>query len=401
MITDQENNNQIMEIAKELISQGLEGIGPILQALYNEVMKIERSQAIQADPYERSANRKGYANGFKEKVLNSRSGQLKLQIPQVRGMSFYPNSLEKGTRSEKALKLAIAEMYIKGVSTRKVQAITEKLCGLEISSTTVSQMTKVLDEEFTLFRNRLLGAFTYIYMDAHYVKIRHGGTVISMAVLVAIGVNKEGRREILGISTSLSEAEVHWRGFLKSLVTRGLHGIKLIISDDHMGLKKARESVFPSIPWQRCQFHMSQNAQKYAPKKEYKQDIAESMRDIFQSPTKEMALIMKTQAINKYLEKAPAFSRWLDENIEEGLTCYNFPRQHQKKIRTTNPIERINREIKRRVRVAVLFPNEASALRLVTGVLSEIHDDWITERKYLDMELTNNNVEQKEFLKCI
>ena len=145
MITDQKNNNQIMEIAKELISQGLEGIGPILQVLYNEVMKIERSQAIQADPYERSASRKAYANGFKEKTLNSRSGQLKLQIPQVRGMSFYPNSLEKGSRSEKALKLAIAEMYIKGVSTRKIRAITEKLCGLEISSTTVSQMSKVLD----------------------------------------------------------------------------------------------------------------------------------------------------------------------------------------------------------------------------------------------------------------
>ena len=386
MITDQNNSNQIMEIAKGLIDHGLEGIGPILQALYNEVMKIERSQAIHARPYERSADRKAYANGFKEKVLNSRSGQLRLQIPQVRGMSFYPNSIEKGSRSEKALKLAIAEMYIKGVSTRKVQAITEKLCGLEISSTTVSEMTKVLDEEFTIFRNRLLGSFHYVYLDAHYVKIRHGGTVISMAVLVAIGVNSEGRREVLGVATSLSEAEVHWREFLKSLQARGLHGVKLIISDDHVGLKKAREGVFPSVPWQRCQFHMSQNAQKYAPKLSYKKDIAETMRDIFQSPTKEVALYMKDQAINKYKEKAPAFVKWIEENIEEGLTCYNFPKSHRKKIRTTNPIERINREIKRRIRVAVLFPNEASALRLVTGVLSEIHEDWITERKYLDME---------------
>ena len=401
MITDQENNNQIMEIAKELINQGLEGLGPILQALYNEVMKIERSHAIQAGPYERSLERKGYANGFKEKIINSRTGQLKLQIPQVRGMSFYPNSLEKGSRSEKALKLAIAEMYIKGVSTRKVRAITEKLCGLEISSTTVSQMSKVLDEEFNLFRNRLLGSFTYLYLDANYVKIRHGGTVINMAVLVATGVNSEGRREILGVSTSLSEAEVHWREFLKTLQTRGLHGIKLIISDDHVGLKKARQAVFPSIPWQRCQFHLSQNAQRYAPKNSIKKDIAETMRDIFQSPTKEMALEMKNQAINNYINVAPAFSKWLEENIEEGLTCYNFPKQHRKRIRTTNSIERVNREIKRRVRVAVLFPNEASALRLVTGVLAEIHDDWITERKYLDMELIENAVEEKEVLKCI
>lgn len=398
MITDQNNDNQIMEIAKELINQGLEGIGPILQALYNEVMKIERSQAIQARPYERSADRKAYANGFKEKTLNSRSGQLKLQIPQVRGMSFYPNSLEKGSRSEKALKLAIAEMYIKGVSTRKVQAITEKLCGLEISSATVSEMTKVLDQEFDIFRNRKLGSFPYLYLDAHYLKIRHGGTVIDMAVLVGIGVNLEGRREVLGVSTSLSEAEIHWREFLKSLQSRGLHGVKLIISDDHVGLKKAKKVVFPSILWQRCQFHMSQNAQKYAPKTSFKRTIAEIMRDIFQSPTKEMALHMKNQAINKYKKQAPAFTKWLEENIEEGLTCYNFPKSHRKKIRTTNPIERINREIKRRIRVAVLFPNEASALRLVTGVLSEIHEDWITERKYLDME-DKNYIE--EALQCL
>jgi len=206
-----------------------------------------------------------------------------------------------------------------------------------------------------------------------------------MAILLAYGVNPEGRREILGASASLSEAEVHWRAFFEQLHSRGMRGLRLIISDDHVGMKKARKAVFPSIPWQRCQFHLCQNAQSYAPKKSMKVEIGETMREIFNSPTLEIARQMKKAAIEKYQKSAPEFAKWLEENIEEGLTVYQFPKEHRKKLRTSNGIERVNREIKKRTRVAVLFPNKESALRLVTGVVIEIHEEWITGRAYLDM----------------
>ena len=211
-----------------------------------------------------------------------------------------------------------------------------------------------------------------------------------MAILLGYGVNPEGKREILGASASLSEAEVHWREFLKTLPARGMTGLQLVISDDHMGLKNARKAVFPSVPWQRCQFHLCQNAQSYAPKKSMRSEIAETMRDILNSPTLEMAQEMKRRAIEKYAKRAPEFAKWLEENVEEGLAIYQFPKEHWKKIRTSNGIERVNKEIKRRTRVAVLFPNKESALRLVTGVVIEIHEEWITGKQYLDMSLLTN-----------
>jgi len=206
-----------------------------------------------------------------------------------------------------------------------------------------------------------------------------------MAILLAYGVTPEGKREILGASASLSEAEVHWREFLKHLQARGLSGVRLIISDDHAGMKNARMAVFPSVPWQRCQFHLAQNAQSYAPKKSMRAEIAETVREIFNSPTLELAQEMKRRAVEKYRKRAPEFAKWLEENIDEGLTVFQFPKEHRKKIRTSNGMERVNREIKRRTRVAVLFPNKESALRLVTGVIIEIHEEWVTGRQYLDM----------------
>lgn len=386
MISDQLKDTITEEIVKGLIGQGSEGLKSILELLLNAAMKIERAQFLRAEAHERTEERKGYANGYKPKGLQTRMGALELQVPQVRGgLGFYPQSLEKGSRSEKALKVAIAQMYIEGVSTRKVQDITEKLCGYEVSSTQVSRVTQELDGEFELFRNRPIGEICYLLIDAIYLKIRHNGTVIDMAILLAYGITPEGKREILGASTNLSEAEVHWREFLQSLQARGMRGLQLVISDDHAGLKKARMAVFPSVPWQRCQFHLSQNAQSYAPKKSMRHEIAEVMRSIFDSPTLEIAKEMKRQAIEKYQKRAPEFSKWLEENIDEGLTIYQFPKEHWRKIRTSNGIERVNREIKRRTRVAVLFPNKESALRLVTGVLIEIHEEWMTGRQYLDM----------------
>jgi transposase-like protein len=206
-----------------------------------------------------------------------------------------------------------------------------------------------------------------------------------MAILLAYGINPDGRREILGASASLSEAEVHWREFFMNLQSRNMTGLRLIISDDHAGMKSARRAVFPSVRWQRCQFHLAQNAQSYVPKKSMRQEIAEVMREIFNCPTIEMAREMSRKSTEKYRKRAPEFAKWLEENIEEGLTIYEFPKEHWKKIRTSNGIERLNREIKRRTRVAVLFPNKASALRLVTGVIIEIHEEWVTGKQYLDM----------------
>lgn len=220
-------------------------------------------------------------------------------------------------------------------------------------------------------------------MDAIYEKIRHNGSVISLPVLIAIGINSFGKREVLGVSASLSEAEFHWRNFLQSLAKRGLTGIKLITSDDHPGLRGAIRAVFPSVPWQRCQFHMAQNAQSYAPNKEMRMAIGQAVRNIFSSPTVEDARNFFEKTMEKFKEKAPRFTKWLEENIEEGLVVYSFPKEHWMKIKTSNGLERVNREIRRRTKVAGLFPNEASCLRLVTALLQEFHEGWATEPAYI------------------
>jgi len=218
-------------------------------------MKVERAQALEAEPYERSAKRRGYANGFKPKTVSTRVGRMQVAIPQVRGeVEFYPSALERGVRSERALKLAVAEMYVQGVSTRKVTEVMQQLCGLEVSSTQVSRAAQLLEEELGAWRDRRLGQYRYLFLDARYEKVRHGGTVISCAVLMAIGVNPSGHRSLLGCSVSLSEAEVHWREFLGNLQARGLHGVELIISDHHAGLRAALASRFASVSWQHCQF---------------------------------------------------------------------------------------------------------------------------------------------------
>lgn len=229
-----------------------------------------------------------------------------MEIPQARGISFYPQSLEKGIRSERALKLAIAEMYVNGVSTRRVSEITEVLCGLDISSTQVSRFSKILDEELEKFRSRKLGCFPYILLDARYEKVRHNDEVIDHAVLIAIGVNLKSQREVLGISTSFSEAEVHWREFLQSLIQRGLHGVDLIVSDDHSGMKAARKAIFPNIPWQRCQFHFAQNAQSYIPKRHLKEELGQALKDIWNCLTKDEARQRLQLALSKYQKIAEA-----------------------------------------------------------------------------------------------
>jgi putative transposase len=384
-LTPDIDHSLLRGVLKVLAEKGLDGLGPVFQTVLNEAMKIERTEYLQAEPYERTASRRGQANGFKDKTITTRVGPLDLNIPQVRDSKFYPESLERGCRSEMALKLSLAEMYVTGVSTRKVAKITEKLCGTEVSSTHISNMAKLLDEELAKFRDRPLGEFPFVFFDAQYQRVRHDGVVRSLAVLIAVGINLNGQRELLGVSVSLSEAEVHWRSFFSILGQRGLSGVKLIISDDHVGLGAARNAVFPSIPWQRCQFHLSQNAQAYVPAIGMRPEIAQAMRDIFNCSSLSDARAMVKNVVEKYGKSAPKFVDWLEKNIEEGFSIYNFPRPFWKKLRTSNVMERTNREIKRRTKVAVLFPNEASCLRLITAVLREIHEDWVTGKTYLNL----------------
>lgn len=378
--------NAIGDVVKLLADDGFDALGEAIRRIINEAMRLERQNHLGVGPYERSDARCGYANGYKAKTVQTRVGALELDVPQVRDSSFYPSSLEKGLRSERALKIALAEMYVQGVSTRKVAKITEQLCGFEVTSTQVSRAAKELDEVLEQWRNRPLGAFLYVYLDARYEKVRHNGSVIDVAVLIAIGVAETGKRQILGTSVALSEQEAHWRDFLRGLQERQLHGVRLFISDAHEGLKAARKAVFPSVPWQRCQFHLQQNAQAYVPKKEMKKEVAAAIRNIFVAADEAEAKRQLNLLMERYEKSAPRLAAWAEHNIQEGLTIFQFPEDHRRRIRTSNVLERVNKEVLRRTRVATLFPNEDSCLRLVSAVLMEISEEWETGRTYLTFQ---------------
>ena len=376
-------NSKISEAIKVISEQGFQGMAEVMQLLMNEAMQVERARYLQAEPYERTSERKDYANGFKSKTVKTTLGALDLRVPQTRDGAFYPGFLEKGQRSERALKIALAEMYVQGVSTRNVTAILQELCGCEVSSTEVSRAAKLLDEELLQWRERRLGHYRYVYLDARYEKIREGGCVRDSAVLIAYGVNAQGHREILGVSVSLSEAEIHWRQFLERLLARGLHGIELMISDAHSGLKAARKAVFPSVPWQRCQFHLQQNAQAYVTRISRKREVAESIRAIFNAENTQEAERLVELTAAKYEKDMPKLSAWLRENIFEGLVIFQFPLEHRRRLRTSNIAERVNQEIRRRTRVARIFPNAASCERLVSAILMETSEQWLSGKIYL------------------
>lgn len=382
----EDQSSRFTEVLQLLSDHGFDGMAKAIEILVNESMKLERADALGADPYQRTESRRGYANGFKPKTVNSRLGRLRLAVPQTRDVEFYPSALERGERSERALKLAVAEMYVQGVSTRKVAEITRELCGLEVSSSQVSRASELLDEELASWRDRPLESVPYLILDARYEKIRHGGSVRDCAVLIAIGVLENGQRSILGVSVSLSEAEIHWRTFLKSLIDRGLHGCQLIVSDDHSGLKQARKACFPGVAWQRCQFHLMQNALHYVPKVSMRTEVSQDLRNVFNAPDRHEADRLMTQVVKKYAKSAPDLAAWIEGNIPEGLAVFELPSSHRRRLRTTNMLERLNQEIKRRTRVATLFPNDASLLRLVSAVLSEVSDDWETGKIYLTMK---------------
>lgn len=391
-MTRQTHGNTVETVMELLIENGFDGFADVMRILLNEAMKIERDHALGAGPYERSDARKGHANGFKPKTVNTRMGPLTVDVPQVRGdVQFYPSALEKGCRSERALKLAIAEMYVKGISTRRVNGILEKMCGLEISSTQVSRVAALLDDELQTWRERPLEAYPYLVLDAHYEKVRQNGSVRPCAVFTAIGVNPDGKREILGVSVSLSEAEVHWRAFLKSLLDRGLHGVRYIVSDAHEGLKAALQAVFTGVLWQRCQFHLQRNAQAYVPTKAMQPQVTRDIRDIFNAPNGDLARMRLKYYVEQYARSAPKLADWMETDLPEGLAVFELPESHRKRMRTTNMLERLHEEINRRTRVARLFPNEASLLRLVSAVEMEISEDWIAGKRYVTMNAENEN----------
>lgn len=374
------------EVMQEIAERGLEILPTLIEIVLNAAMQAERSTYLQAERYEHTSERRGYANGYKPKTVRTRVGEVRLAVPQVREGGFYPQALEKGLRSERALSLALAEMYVQGVSTRKVKAITEQLCGVEISSSAVSQAASQLDRELAQWRERSLGQYPFVFLDAYYEQVREDGHVCDLAVLSAMGINPAGKREMLGVSVSLSEHEVHWRTFLESLQQRGLGGVQLLTSDDHAGLRAARLAVFGSLPWQRCQFHLQQNAQAYVPYKHMQAEVAADLRTIFEAPDRSTAETCLAQMVAKYAQSASRLSAWLAANIPEGLTVLAFPAPFRKLLRTTNGLERLHRELRRRTRVVSIFPNPAACLRLVSALLAEMSEEWLSNKIYLHWE---------------
>ena len=370
-----------------LLENGLaDGLPRIAELLMNAAMIIERSSHLQAGPHERTEQRNGHANGFKPRGLATSLGKLGLQVPQVRDSTspFKTSLLESGSRVDRALKAAIAEMYLQGVSTRRVTKVVEELCGTQISSTQVSRLTSELDVEFEKWRNRPLEPVAFLILDATYVKVRMDGAVRDCAILTAIGVRRsDGKRVVLGVSCALSEAEAHWRKFLKTLKERGIGIPDLVTSDAHEGLKAALRATLNASPWQRCQFHLQQNAHAYVPRLEYRAKVAADIRSVFHAPDLAHAQLRLEEIVTKWRERSVKLADWMEANLPEGFSVFALPEHQRRRLRTSNMAERIHRDIKRRTKVAGLFPNEASVLRLVTAIHIETSEDWETGRAYL------------------
>ena len=387
MTRHQKQNTQTEDPINLLLEHGLaEGLPQIAEMLMNTAMLIERSGHLRADLYERSEGRNGYANGLKDRSFQSSVGPLALRVPHTRDSNepYRPSMLESGSRSDRSLKVAIAEMYLQGVSTRRVTKVMEKMCGLSVSSTQVSRLTAELDETFELWRKRPLPEIAHLIIDATYIKVRIGGSVTDCAVFTAIGVRRDnGKRMVLGVSAALSEAEVHWRSFLVSLKERGVGIPDSVTSDAHEGIRAALRAVFNATPWQRCQFHLQQNAQAYVPKLDMRESVAADIRSLFNADTLALAEAKLDDLVEKYHKSAPDLSNWMQKAIPEGLQVFNLPENKRKRLRTSNACETLNSQIKRRTRVAGLFPNTDSILRLVTAILMEISEEWETGKAYL------------------
>jgi transposase-like protein len=367
----------------------------LMKEALHEVLEAEMSEFLGAAPGERSQTRSGYRAGYYQRGLVTRIGKLELRVPRDRGGEFSTALFERYARSEKALVAALAEMYVQGVSTRKVKAITEELCGHSFSASAISAINKGLDEALARFANRQLEEpYPYLILDARYEKVREHGVIRSMAVQVAIGVNWEGQRQVLAVETANRESQSSWKEFLLRLKERGLSGVEFVVSDDHAGLKKAIGEVLTEAAWQRCYVHFLRNALDYLPRKA-DDDCLQELRWIYDRRDLQEASRDLAAWIGKWQSKYPKLVDWVENSIGETLSFYRLPRAHHKHLKSTNMLERLNEEIKRRTRVVRIFPNAESCLRLVRALCVETHETWLEDNRYLNMSLL---AEQKKEL---
>jgi putative transposase len=371
---------------KALLLSDEDGFRSVLQAVVQETLEAEMTEALQAQKSERTAARLAYRSGYYERQLVTRVGVLELRVPQDRAGRFSTELFERYQRSEKALVAALAQMYVQGVSTRKVKAITEELCGHSFSASTISEATARLDETLkAFFTRRLEEAFAYLILDARYERVREDGVISQQAVLVAIGVDWEGRRQVLGVEMANRESRSSWREFLAGLRERGLHGVEYVVSDNHAGLKAAIREILPEAAWQRCYVHFLRNALDYVPRK-VDDDCLMELRWFYDRRDLDEVRRDIAQWVTKWQGKYPKLVAWVEENVEETLTYYRLPLAHHKHMKSTNMLERLNQELKRRTLVVRIFPNTASCLRLSRALAVEIHEGWLEATRYLNMD---------------
>jgi putative transposase len=387
------------ELVQEVLLDDPRFLGEIVERVVQQVLETEMTEHIGAALYERTENRTGQRNGYKPRTLRTRVGTLNLLVPQDREGTFSTRLFSRYQRNEKALTLALMEMYVEGVSTRKVKEVTEVLCGTSFSKSLISSLAGSLDAELQAWRNRRLEAeaYPYLFVDARYEKVRVGSRVVSQGVLIVSGVRDEGMREILAVEVADTESEATYQELFRSLKTRGLSGVELVVSDGHEGLKAAITRHFQGASWQRCQVHYARNLLGMVSLAKRK-ELGADLRGIFAAPDREQAFGIASSVAEKWRKKGhEKVSCHLEEHIEECLTCLAFPESHRRRIRTTNGLERLNQEIKRRSRVVRIFPNRESCLRLVSALAVEQSEEWVTGRRYLDMgELEERRREARE-----
>lgn len=371
---------------KQILAEDQDLLKTLVTETLQQTLEAEMDEALAAEKSERTPNRLGYRSGYYSRTLVTRVGKIELRVPQDRQGRFRTDVFERYQRSEKALVMAMMEMYLQGVSTRKVKAVTEELCGHEFSSSSVSRIVARLDEELEKFsRRRLEEEYPYLVLDARYEKVREDGAVRSQAVLIAIGIDWEGRRNVLAVELANRESASSWKELLMSLRNRGLREVQLAISDDHSGLKRAIREVLPEALWQRCYVHFLRNALDYLPRKA-NDDCLMELRWLYDRRNVEEARRDLAAWLAKWAARYPKLCAWVEENIDETLSFYRLPRQHHKNLKSTNMLERIMEEIKRRTLVVRIFPNAASCLRLIRALSVEMHENWIEAIRYLNME---------------
>jgi putative transposase len=395
----QDHRRTDAQMVQEVLLDDTGFLVEIIQRVLQEILEAEMTEHVGAAPYERAAGRKGHRNGHKPRALRTRVGTLNLLVPQDREGSFSTRLFARYQRNEKALCLALMEMYVEGVSTRKVKDITEALCGTSFSKSLVSTLAGSLDAELQAWRERWLEqpAYPYLFVDARYEKVRVGHRIVSQGVLIVSAVRDDGFREIVGVEVADTESEATYQELFRSLKARGLKGVELVVSDDHGGLKAAAFRHFQGASWQRCQVHYARNLLGMVGAKSRK-EMAADLRAVFAARSSEQALGMASEVASRWREKDHArAAEHIEEHIEECFSCLAFPEGHQRRIRTTNGQERLNQEIKRRTRVVRIFPNREACLRLVSALAVEQSEEWVTGRRYLDMrELEEQRYEQRE-----